>query len=245
MSISPTNLLYMTNMFQFESPAEVIDIISWNDENKAVVVDQTIFYPQGGGQPFDQGVIKSDSAQFDVQEVRFKDGIVYHIGRFKDGKFDKGGHVNLIVNEQRRLLNSRLHTAGHIIDIAMTNLGYNLTPGKGYHFPKGSYVEFLETLDQEERERLLPVLQKEINKIIEASLPITVKNVSGQELHNVSKFVPDYIPKDKPSRAMIIQGFHAIPCGGTHVANTQDVKSVIVEKIKNRKGNLRISYSLD
>ena len=66
--------------------------------------------------------------------------------------------------------------------------------------------------------------------------------VDLEELKKISKFVPDYLPKDKPCRVMIVQGYPGIPCGGTHVANTGTIKKVTIEKIKNKKGNLRISY---
>ena len=68
--------------------------------------------------------------------------------------------------------------------------------------------------------------------------------VSCAELEQMAQFVPNYIPKDKPSRAMIIQGYYAIPCGGTHVENVRDVGPLKIEKIKNKKGNIRISYSI-
>ena len=69
----PTNLLYRTDMTQSESPASVIESSSWHDGRQTIVLDQTIFYPQGGGQPYDKGEIKSATAEFEVEEVRFKD----------------------------------------------------------------------------------------------------------------------------------------------------------------------------
>lgn len=68
MHYSPTELIYMTDMFQLEAQAKVIEAIKWNDERLAIVLDQTIFYPQGGGQPYDIGFIKSASGFFKVEE---------------------------------------------------------------------------------------------------------------------------------------------------------------------------------
>jgi Ser-tRNA(Ala) deacylase AlaX len=231
-------------MYLFEDTAKIIDIVPY-DTKIALILDQTIFYPQGGGQPYDQGTIKkNDGSEFMVEETRFKDGIVYHIGFVKTGTFNKGDHVTLIINQERRMFNSRNHTAGHILDIAMRNVGMHLTPGKGYHFPEGAYVEYTPTLDDQAREELKTKLQQEVDRLVEQTLPITIKLVTLQELQAMASYVPDYIPKDKPSRAMIVQGYPAIACGGTHAHNTQEVGPITIDKIKNVKGNLRVSYSI-
>ena len=243
MSYSPTRLIYMTDMHQLEAQAEVVDLIKWQD-GVAVILDQTVFYPQGGGQPYDVGFIKTSSADFKVEEVRFKDGIVYHIGALIHGELRKGDSVFLEVDETRRAYNSKNHTAGHVIDLAMSNVGMKLTPGRGYHFPEGAYVEYLGSLEEQERARLLPVLQQEVDTIIAQKLPVSIKMVSAEQLQQMAQFVPDYIPKDKPSRAMIIKGYYAIPCGGTHVANLEEIGALKIKKIKNKKGNVRVSYSI-
>ncbi len=240
--MQPTTLLYMTDMHKLNETANVLDIITLEDGRTALILDQTIFYPQGGGQPYDQGTITSDNASFDVQEVRFKDGIVYHIGE-SSGTFQPSDAVHLSVNPARRAINNKSHTAGHIVDIAMDILGKKYIPARGYHFPEGAYVEYVGTLEETEREQLMQDLQREVNTILSSPHPVRVQMVNHEQLHALAKYVPDYLPKDKPSRVMIIEGFHAIPCGGTHVAHTQEIKQITIDKIKNKKGNLRVSYS--
>ncbi len=244
MEIQPTVLTYMKDMRLLEDEAIIVDVSTLEDGKTALILDHTIFYPQGGGQPYDQGKITSGNNTFSIEEVRFKDGIVYHIGN-ASGSFEKGDTVKLSVDPERRMLNNRNHTAGHLIDIAMRSANMNLTPEKGYHFPNGAYVEYEGTLDEQERATLLPTLETEIKKIIEDSHPIYVKLVSYDELAKMANYIPAYIPKDKPTRAMIVNAFPAIPCGGTHVSNTKDIGKMRIEKIKNKKGNLRISYSVE
>ncbi len=226
--------------------AMISDVVKLETGKIALVLDQTIFYPQGGGQPYDQGTIQNSdgSAQFLVDEVRFKEGIVYHIGTITAGSFKVYEKVILAVNKERRLLNSRNHTAGHIIDCALYDLGMTLKPASGYHFPEGPYIEYYGTMEEKERAELINKLQVAVNNIIEKALPIHIALVTLEELKRLAKFVPDYIPADKPSRAMTIEGYPSIPCGGTHVQNTHDVKQMTIEKISNKKGNLRVSYSL-
>ena len=65
-----------------------------------------------------------------------------------DAKFLPGEEVTLSINEASRRLHARIHSAGHLLDIAMTKLGQtHLKPGKGYHFPKGAYVEYIGNID--------------------------------------------------------------------------------------------------
>lgn len=217
------------------------------DGSTTLILTETIFYPQGGGQPCDQGIItKPDNSLFQVRDVRFVDGEVHHIGMIEHGSFRDQDTVLLHVNEERRLFNSRNHTAGHLIDIAMDNLGYVLKPGKAYHFPEGAYVEYSGAMSEQDREDLRIQLQFEVDKLIAAALPVHVKIVTYDELKIVADgHIPDYIPTDKPSRVMIVDSYFAIPCGGTHVQNTHEVRSMIIDKIKNKSGNLRISYSIE
>ncbi len=233
----------MEHVQLLEDTATIIDVITYNNQ-QSLVLDQTIFYPQGGGQPYDQGTITGNGNVFEVSEVRFQEGIVYHIGLIRSGSFEKGMTVTLQVNKKRRNFNSRNHTAGHLIDIAMQNVGMDLVPRRGYHFPKGAYIEYVGTLDDSEREGLKIKLQQEVNHLIAKNLPVEIKMVTIDQLKAMASYVPDYIPKDKPIRTMIVQGYPAIPCGGTHAKTSKEVGPLTIDKARNKKGSLRISYSI-
>ncbi len=238
--MKPTILTYMDSNALTDT-ATVIDTSTREDGKNVVILDKTIFYPQGGGQPYDQGTIDD----FKVEEVRFKDGIVYHIGTgsIGMGAIDKDATVTLTVDKERRELNNKNHTAGHIIDIAMRNHGTEFIPTRGFHFPQGAYVEYDGTLDEQERATLKQQVQEEVTKLVQQEIPVTIKMVTLEELQQMSSYVPDYIPKDKPSRAMIIEGYPAIPCGGTHAKST-NVGTLNIVKIKNKSGKLRVSYEV-
>lgn len=244
MTTQPTVLTYLEKMNLLEDTACIIDVITLDDGRTAVLLDKTIFYPQGGGQPFDQGTVQSDNAKFDVIDVRFKDGIVYHIGSFISGSFEKNEQVQLSINPERRALHNKLHTAGHMVDLAMQAVGMKLKPGRGYHFPDGAYVEYQGTLEEAERAALVDKLNEKTAEFAHAQHPVAVELVSTDELKKIAHFIPESMPKDKPTRAMIVDSFPAIPCGGTHVLNTKKIEGMQIQKIKNKKGNLRISYSV-
>ena len=89
-----TNLLYLNDTYLFKTCAKFI-AIKESDKGTAVVLDQTIFYPQGGGQPADTGIILSGKNVFTVTDVRLDEqGIVWHFGTFTTDSFNKGEEVS-------------------------------------------------------------------------------------------------------------------------------------------------------
>lgn len=239
-----TVLKYFDYPWSYEDKSTLVEII----ENKILILDQTIFYPQGGGQPYDQGLIEHGENLFQVNEVRFIDGLVHHIGEIQNGEFKVGDLVTCKINQDRRILHSRLHSAGHLVDYALENLGFNWEPAKGYHFPDGPYVEYKCNKPLENFEPLKLDLEKELNKLINLGAEVSMKIMEKDQLYKICKFVPDYLPLNKPIRAAIFHlketdgGERGIPCGGTHVQNLNQLGKMTIPKIKLKSGILRISY---
>src|SRR3989344_1869627 len=129
--MSDTKLIYMEQMQLLECNAQVQEIKDSGENKFSVMLDQTVFYPQGGGQPFDNGIIKNENTIFNVNEVRFIEGQVHHIGTYEKGAFNIGDTVDCIVEKERRQLHTRLHSAGHLIDMGLKELGRSWKPGKG------------------------------------------------------------------------------------------------------------------
>ncbi len=237
-----TKLLYLENMHTLACDAHVIDIIKENDKS-VIILDQTVFYPQGGGQPYDTGIIKNASGIFRVNEVRFVDGIVKHIGTFEEGTFKIDNTVTCIINADRRSLNSRLHSAGHVIDMAVAQLNLNWTPGKGFHFPEGPYVEYAGSLEHLDKEKLQQDIQNICRDIIKQNVQTNIVFAHKDEIHKMVRFVPSNIPENKPTR-VVMYGNFGVPCGGTHVAQLSDIKDITIRKIKMEKGAIRVAYDV-
>ena len=239
----PTKLSYLDNSEQLNSEATVLEQTQDNGRD-VVVLDQTIFYPQGGGQPYDKGIIEGKTGKLVVEEVRFIDGVVKHIGKFELGKFNAGEMVKCTVDAERRLLNSRLHAAGHIVDMAVTELKLNWVPGKGYHFSEGPYVEYAGSFDMAEKEKLKSDIETLCNKFITEDRKVEVRLMDKEKLAEVCKFVPDYIPEGKPCR-VVMYGSFAVPCGGTHVTHLDEVRRMTIRELKNKGGNIRVAYDIE
>ena len=233
-TINMTNLVYLSNSGVYKSEAKVLETGEINGQN-FIVLNQTIFYVQGGGQPSDIGKIYNFNGVFTVNKVILNDQNVYHLGRYESGEIGIEQVVNLEINVEKRILHSRLHSAGHIIDLAMQKLYPKMISGKGYHYPEGAYVEY--SYSEENTEMATEIdsqeIEAETKKIIDLNLDISFK--IENELHS----------SGKPNRIMQIPGFKDCFCGGTHVSKLGQIGRITIRKITMKKGLARVSYLVD
>ncbi|MBI1838870.1 MAG: hypothetical protein HYR95_01025 [Candidatus Colwellbacteria bacterium] len=241
--MNQTKLKYLQDFTLLESVSRVVETSQENERN-VVILDETIFYPQGGGQPYDRGIIEGLSGKFAVEEVRFIDGVVKHIGKFENGVLNTGDEVKCLVDSQRRKLHSRIHSAGHVVDMAVTSLNLNWVPGKGYHFPDGPYVEYAGNLGETDKERLKTDIENLCNKFVDENRETKLLLIDKEKMKEVCHFVPDYIPEDKPAR-VVMYGDFGVPCGGTHVGHLGDIGHMTIRKIKSEGENVRVGYDVD
>jgi Ser-tRNA(Ala) deacylase AlaX len=208
-----------------------------------IILDQTVFYPQGGGQPYDQGIITGPQGTFVVEQVRFIDGVVKHSGQITTGTFTVGETVQCTVDQARRSLHSRLHSAGHVVDRAVQALALAWAPGKAYHFPEGPYVEYAGPWQDEQKEALRAAIEQKCNEYIAQAPETSLLFMTPDKMHTVCNFVPDNLPQNKPSR-VVLYGNFGVPCGGTHVRNLAEIGTMTIRKVRLEKGMIRVSYAL-
>lgn len=232
-----TELVYMTDNTLLEYSATVVEMSEGD-----IVLASTIFYPQGGGQPYDQGTIQGKNGRFEVKEVRNVDGIVHHLGAL-EGKIMTGEEIICQVNKERRILNTRTHSAGHVLDMAVHQAGFKWIPGKGHQFPEGPYVEYSGNFEGLDITQAKEAIESECAKLIAQDLPVRIEFMNREEMQRRLAFVPEYLPTNRPSRVVFI-GEVGIPCGGTHVQSLKEIRQINVRKIKVSGGVLKISYQI-
>ncbi|GAD98460.1 ATP binding/alanine-tRNA ligase [Paecilomyces variotii No. 5] len=217
---------------------------------------ETIFYAQGGGQPFDAGrmekTIQNGASRcvFEVKAVRHATGSrILHLGRFINDKdtFQNGDTVRQSIDGAKRDLHSRLHTGGHILGLAVRRLASSL-PGitelKAQHYPDSAFVEFQGLIEGKHKE----AIQKQVDQIVSEKLPVKVHWWDEATAKERCAFFPKEIggnPHSDTIRVMDIEGAGAYPCGGTHVADTSAVGKVNLRRISRQKGITKISYSVE
>ena len=232
--------------FDVESCSAVIkSVITTEDNHIDIELDQTCFYPRGGGQDWDTGQISKDDNVFIVEEVRLdENGNVHHVGNFKLGELKASDVVECKVDRDRRSINTRLHSAGHVIDMAVDSLGLDWIATKGQHYLHLSAVEYTGTWQQEQSEELRQKIEDKVNELISKGTENSLELMPVGEMHKVVRHVPDNIPKNKPGR-VVMYGEFGVPCGGTHVKNLSQIGKVHIPKLKEKKGVIRVSYSVE
>ncbi len=242
-----TQLVYLEDFDVTACDATVTSIENTEDERRDIQLDKTCFYPRGGGQDWDEGLIRDEanSAVFAVQEVRLDEsGIVHHIGAYQFGELQVGDAVQCAVDADRRAINTRLHSAGHVVDMAVDRLGLPWIAGKGAHYPHMSFVEYDAEVTPADAEALKKTIENAANDIIAKGSHNEIRFMPVSEMHTVCKHVPANIPANKPARVVLYDEDFGIPCGGTHVRDVRDIGHITISKIKSKKGTTKVSYSL-
>jgi len=244
-----TKLKYLGNTYLFVDKAKIIDISS-DEKGSYCLLDSTIFYPQGGGQASDVGFIEINHNKINIKIkinfVGFVGDEVRHYFSLDD--FDNleikdfiNKDLMLEVDKDIRMQNSKSHTAGHLVSLVCEDLG-ELLAVKGYHFLDGSYIEF-EGQKPTDTEDFIAKVNLSLKEFVDTNTDVISKIVTKEELKKLCKNPPINLPTDKPIRIMKFYKYDAIACGGTHLNSLKDLNSVIITKIKSKKGRVKISYS--
>ncbi len=225
--------------------ANVLSVTPTDDERLDLVLDQTCFYARGGGQDWDMGIIRKPDTTFMVEEVRLdENGIVHHVGVTTNGSFAQGDVATCIVDHERRTANMRLHSAGHVIDMAIDQLGLDWVGTKGQHYPHLSAVEYSGTWEPEKAESLRSEIETLANQLIEKGSHNTIRFMPVEEMRTYCRHVPDNLPTNKPGR-VVLYGDFGVPCGGTHVRDIKQVGKIAIPKLKEKKGVIRVNYTIE
>ncbi|MFC1802323.1 alanine--tRNA ligase-related protein [Patescibacteria group bacterium] len=234
-----TELLYLENTYLFESTATFLETRQ-NEKGLAIILDKTIFYPQGGGQPTDTGYIRNNNTVFKVTFVGLDEkGVVWHFGEFEQGSFENNQEVSLEIDEEKRKLHTRIHSAGHLLDCAVQEMNLGITPDKGFHFVEGPSLESEGTL--EVTDELKGSIEKKVNELVEANLKVNRENVSSEEA--VKKGMK--APTGKDVRLIGFENYKECGCGGTHVIASADIGKITIRKMSSKKGRTKISYAVE
>ena len=211
-----------------------------------VVLDRSAFYPRGGGQPSDHGVlIEADGREYKVEDLKRDGERVWHILPGRD-RPAVGEALRGEIDWERRHRLMRTHTALHILsgvifrDWGAQVTGGNMEPGEGR-------LDFeLEVFSKDD----LPDLEEKLNAEVAADRPIVVKILPREEAFRIPdlirtkvNLIPEHVQE---IRTVDIVGLDLQADGGTHVASTAEVGRIRVVGYKSKgKDNKRVRIELD
>jgi misacylated tRNA(Ala) deacylase len=222
-----TEILYYPDneyLKEFDATVEKVD-----EEDGYLVLDRTLFYKQGGGQPADHGTITWSGGETEVEDVQKEHGEIRH---YVDGDLpEEGDEVHGSIDWDRRYRHMKMHTAQHIVSKVVLDIYGASTAGNQVHEDR-SRIDF-EPADFDEQD--LKKIQEETNRVIEEDIELSKSEVPRENLEEETEdgrtnldLIPDHID---PLRAVEIGDIDICPCGGTHVDSTGELGQLeIVER---------------
>jgi len=234
-------LSYFENTYKFTDPA-TIESMQRDEKGHFLTLDHTIFYPQGGGQPSDDGLLKSDHIEIPIHSVRMIDNEIRH---YTNQAYHDviGQKVHCHINPTKRLLHAKLHTSGHLISNIIEELYPAYKAVKGHHFPGECYVEFLVTKGDIENLNLDQLNQK-IALLVAENQTIKAMFIGSDKLSEICPDISYKIPTNQSVRIVSIGNFQYQPCGGTHVNTTSELKKLEITKFKMKDKAFKIYYTM-
>lgn len=203
-------------------------------------LDRTVFYPMGGGQPGDTGILQlQDGSEIRINDTR-KDaasGDIVHVPEGDIGADLVGQQVQACIDWDRRHRIMRMHTLMHLLCAVIPAgvTGGSIRDGSGrldFDLPES-------TLDKEH-------VSAELNRLVEENHPVSARWISDEELAANPELVRTMSVKPPTGsgqvRVLEVEDVDLQPCGGTHVAATGEIGRVRVRKIEKKgKHNRRVN----
>jgi len=209
---------------------------------EGIVVDQSVFYPLGGGQPGDQGTLHRAGGQ-DIPIVDTRKGQAGQIvdvpepGAALPGP---GERVTLVLDWERRYAHMRMHTCLHLLGAV---LPYGVTGGSISAERSRLDFDMEDTVDKEN-------VNRELNALIEADHPVATQWITDEELAAQPELIRTMSVKPPQGagrvRLLEIPGVDLQPCGGTHVKHTGEIGQVKLGKVEKKgRHNRRVHVVFD
>ncbi|MCX9081938.1 MAG: alanine--tRNA ligase [Candidatus Methanoperedens sp.] len=238
LELPPTKKLYYEYPEQMEFEAKVVDVIENN-----VILDRTLFYPEGGGQPADHGTLSVNDYVANVVDAQNMNGVIVH-ETDSDFGFKKGDTVKGMIDRERRMAHMRHHTATHIVnEAAKTVLGKHIWQTgaqKSTDRARLDLTHYKRITDEEFKE-----IELLANKAVMSNQPVFIDWMDRIEAEQRYGFVlyQGGVPPGREIRILRV-GNDVEACGGTHVSNTGligPIKLIKTERIQD--GVERIEFS--
>jgi len=228
--------LYLNDCYLKEFEATVKSV----KDDKFVVLDQTAFYPNAGGQPYDTGKFVCDEKEYPVVFVGKFGGVISH--ETSEPGLKKGDKVKGVIDWDRRYVFMRMHTAAHVLSRVIHDEAGAHTSGNQLGLEE-SRIDF--TLENLDRDAIQGWIDK-ANQLIAKQIPVVIKEITREEAQKVLEGPSKHLMADMDIlRLIFIEGVDKQTCGGTHLKNISEIGKIEFIKVKNKgKNNRRIYYKV-
>lgn len=234
-----TKLLYMDDSYLRSFEARVVE-----SSGRQVVLDQTAFYPGGGGLPPDTGyLVLKDGSRVRVVNTFKKEGFVVH--ELEGDAPPVGSTVTGVIDWDKRYRVMRMHTGLHVLGALFYNKLNALVTGNQVGVDKTRVDLGLEEFNRE----LVADVFNEANKVLSEGRSVKIYYLSREEalkIPGIVKLAKASLPKVDRLRIVEIEGVDIQADGGPHVSNTKEVGRLVLLKTESRgRRNKRIYFTVE
>ena len=223
----PTTLLFRDDAYLPEAEAKVLAI----NDRRGIILDRTVFYATGGGQPGDSGALARSGGEVAIATAVYGEdkGEIVHVPAEGVPLPEPGETVKAVIDWQRRHRHMRIHTGLHLLSVV---LPYPVTGGSiGADEGRLDFDIEGEVPAKEE-------IEEKLNALVAAAYPVSDEWISDDELLANPGMVKTM--KVKPPmgtgrvRLVRIGDIDLQPCGGTHVRSTAEIGRLVIGKIESK-----------
>ena len=237
-----TTLLYQTDSYLRDFAATVVEVLP---DERLVVLDQSAFYPGGGGQPHDMGVLTAEGQSWTVTKVEKRGAAVAHHLDGEGPLPEVGAAVRGALDWERRYRLMRTHTAMHILcGVIWREFGAQVTGGQMY-LDRARMDFELADLNPDRVQRI----ETQANEAIDAGAPVTVRILPREEAFAIPDLIRTKINLLPPGiaevRIVSVGELDTQADGGTHVADAREVGGIRIVGTRSKgKINKRLEVEL-
>lgn len=197
-----------------------------------VVLNDTVFFPEGGGQPDDQGKI----GEVSVQNVLRRGTDAIHI---TDAALNVGDELKCVIDWQRRFDHMQQHSGQHVLSAVFDRYGYNTTS-----WDLGRFVSHVELNVAKLSAKEITEVEDECNKIIRDGKPVEVQYLSIAQAMELEEVKTRGLPDDvaEPIRVIDIKDVEQGMCCGTHVTNVSELQAIKLLHTESMRGGTRVFF---
>ncbi|MDH3350385.1 MAG: alanyl-tRNA editing protein [Gammaproteobacteria bacterium] len=231
-----TEELFREDSYLKECDATVVSV-----DDADVILDRTVCYPLGGGQPGDTGTMSWGGSCVAIVDTRYaKGGAICHVLDDRAARPSVGDNVRVVLDWDRRYRHMRMHTAMHLLG---SILKYGVTGGNISVDKSRLDFDMEDTVDKD-------AVTAALNDLIKQDHAVSCRWISDEELDAQPELVRTMSvqpPRGKGRiRLLEIANVDLQPCGGTHLRSTAEVGKVRIGKVEKKgKRNRRVNIHLD
>ena len=203
-----------------------------------LIFEDTILFPEGGGQNCDHGKINNE---IPIVSVIRKGAEAIHFAEADNLPFSVGAEIKMEVDWKRRSDHMQQHSGQHLISAVFDKLGYGTKAWWLGDYSNTSFVELDKDLDV----KVMQEVEEICNGHIREGLPISVQNFDKiEDMTKADLRAPRGLPKDQVGaiRLVNILGVDSNPCCGTHVKNTSELQVIKLMNIEKGKNKILVHF---